>query len=295
MKETPRIIGIVGYPLDFTLSPAVHNAAFRRMRLPFVYLPFAIAPRDLPNLLRCMRLTDVEGLNVTMPHKERVGPLLDRLEPEARAIGAVNTIALRRGKYVGYNTDAPAFRRSVRAWTGASLFGRRVTLLGAGGVARAAAYAACQDGAERVAIVNRTFAKAEAVARGLRRAWPRVRIDAVRARPAVMRQLFRATDFLVHATPANGAALTVPLPCAALPHSAILCDLRYAAKPTHLIARARALGLQAFDGLPLFIEQAALSFFLWTGRQIDRTRARRTARNTLKSFNKYSKPDIRME
>lgn len=285
MKETPHTVGIVGYPLDTTLSPAIHNAAFRRLRLPFVYLPFAVAPRYLRNLLACMRLMDVEGLNVTAPHKMAVCPLLPCLDPEARRIGAVNTIVLSRGRFTGYNTDAPGFLRAFRRVTREELRGRSVTIIGAGGAARAVAYAVCQAGASRIVIANRTARTARMVAGLLRRAFRAPRVTVADPGRRGLTRVFAATDLLIQASSAPTARpRDLPLPLAALPRSAWIVDLRYGANSTQTLRHAERLGFQHVDGVSHLVEQAALSFALWTGKTMDIAQAMRTARKALQSL-----------
>lgn len=285
MKDTPHTVGIVGYPLDTTLSPAIHNATFRRMQLPFVYLPFAVAPRYLGNLLACMRLMDVEGLNVTTPHKMAVCPLLPRLDSEARRIGAVNTIVLERGRFTGYNTDAPGFLRAFRRVTRGELRGRSVTIIGAGGAARAVAYAVCQAGASRVVMANRTIRRARMAAGQLRRWFRTPRVTVTDLGQRSLKRALAGTDLLIQASGTSPARPgDLPLPLAALPRSAWIVDLRYGANSTQTLRHAERLGFQHVDGLPLLVEQAALSFALWTGKTMDIATAMRTARKALQSL-----------
>ncbi|MBI2345785.1 MAG: shikimate dehydrogenase [Deltaproteobacteria bacterium] len=280
MKETPRILGIIGYPLDQTLSPAIHNGACRRMGLPFCYLPFAVAPRYLPNLLRCMRLTDVEGLNVTTPHKVAVVPLLDGLDLLARRIGAVNTIVLRRGRYIGYNTDAPAFATALHAVTRRDWAGASATVLGAGGAARAVIYALGETGVDQVTIINRRLTTAAKLVAHFHRALPRVKMVARRWSTESLRKAMPTTDLLVQATtlPYESALRTA---LNYIPPSATVFDLNYGAKTTRIGRLIKRQGFRYVDGLPMLIEQAALSFAIFTGRKMDRKGASRDAHNSL--------------
>ena len=248
MKETPHVVGIVGYPLDGTVSPAVHNAMFQRLGLPFVYLPFTVEPRHLPNLLRCMRLTDVEGLNVTMPHKTAVYRLLRRLTPEAKRIGAVNTLVLQGRDYVGHNTDGAGFLAALSHDTGETVAGKHVTLIGAGGAAAAVAYSLCKGGAAQVVIANRTLRQAAHLVRRLRGFFPRVRLEACALQRRRLTAHLATTDLLIQAT---GAPLTAPLPLAfaTLSKRCIVADLRYGAKPTPLVQAAKRHRLRHVDGL----------------------------------------------
>lgn len=286
---TPHIVGIVGYPLHFTLSPTIFAAAFRRLQLPYVYLPFVVAPRHLKNLLRCMRLMDVEGLNVTSPYKTAVLPLCDRVTPTARRIGAVNTLVTERGKFVGHNTDAAGFLEALRSACGREPRGARATIFGAGGAARAVADALQRGGAARITIVNRTPRHAATLVRTVRA--PRAK-TAWRTHPwtaAAMRDVFPTTDLLIHATSQQWTPVAIArLPLRRLPAGALLIDLQYGVNATPLVLAARALDFQAVDGLPILVAQAAASFRLWTGRAMATDASLRGLRKSIISLRNES-------
>ncbi|MBI4365439.1 MAG: hypothetical protein HY543_01320 [Deltaproteobacteria bacterium] len=277
MTETPHVLGIIGYPLAHTYSPAIHNAMCKRLGLPYVYLPFIVAPRHLPNLLTCMRLTDVEGLNVTTPHKTRVVALLPSLDAEARAIGAVNTIALTRRGYRGYNTDAAGIAAALKRFTGETFRGRRVLLLGAGGAARAAAFAAARERAASILVVNRTAAHAKRLSADLGRRFRRTAIFTMPLRTAGLRRACTDVDTIIQATNAPAGTL-LPLAWKKFPRDAIGIELRYGPAPTAFERSAMEHGLVRVDGVTILTLQAAASFRIWTGRSMDVPFALRIAR-----------------
>ena len=140
-----RVCGVIGDPVEHTVSPAMHNAAFSALGLDFVYLPFRVAKKDLAGAVQGMRALNIRGLNVTIPHKVEVMPLLDEIEPSARAIGAVNVIVNDKGLLKGCNTDAPGFLRTLKEH-GIEVKGQTAVILGAGGASRAICFALASGG-----------------------------------------------------------------------------------------------------------------------------------------------------
>ncbi|NLO73336.1 MAG: shikimate dehydrogenase, partial [candidate division WS1 bacterium] len=139
-----QVVGVIGWPVEHSLSPPMHNAALEALDLNWVYVPFAVSPERVPEALAGLRGLGLRGLNVTIPHKSAVLPSLDEVSDQARLLAAVNTLTHREGRLLGENTDVEGFRRSV-AEVGWSLGGSRVAVVGAGGSARAVALAALQD------------------------------------------------------------------------------------------------------------------------------------------------------
>ena len=172
ISGTTRVLGVIGDPVAHTASPAMHNAALRALNLDYVYAAFRVAPAALPQALAGMRAFGMVGLNVTVPHKQGVMAHLDEISAEAQSIGAVNTIANRDGRLVGYNTDAFGIVQSLKADGGLDPLPSKVALLGAGGAARAVLYALlARDEVEEVLLLNRTVEKAAAPRRRPRQCW----------------------------------------------------------------------------------------------------------------------------
>jgi shikimate dehydrogenase len=247
----------------------MHGAAIRALGLDAAYLPFAVRPEALPDAVRGLRALGLRGVNVTLPHKAAVIPLLDEVSDDARAIGAVNTIINDDGWLRGENTDAPGLVRSIEE-AGVSVRGRRVTVLGAGGAARAAVVGLCRAGASELTLITRRPEAARALANELRGVVPvplhagGLDLDALEAR-------FEATDLLVQASSAtlNGGpeaeAFAARLPVAKLPNGAAVVDLVYQPRRTTVLEAAAAAGLETVDGLGMLLHQGALAFRLWTG------------------------------
>lgn len=287
-------LGLTGYPLGHSLSPKLHNAALVKAGLAGAYALYPVPPGDaagLAALLARMRAGELHGLNVTIPHKQAVMPLLDELTPTAQAIGAVNTIF--NGQWsmvnsqlpitnlqtpvpssqlpapiIGDNTDAPGFLRDVRRFMGDD-FGRRPSalILGAGGSARAVTFALANQG-WAVAVAARRLPQAEDLVASL--AGHVVgSLTAVSLTPAALRGL--TPGLLVNTTPVGMAPHVAASPWPeelALPETAVY-DLVYNPRQTNLVRAARAAGLPVTTGLGMLMEQAALAFTRWTGVEVD--------------------------
>lgn len=264
------VYGIFGWPIAHSRSGAMHSAAFAALGLDAVYVPYAITPERLGRAVEAARALGVAGFNVTLPHKTAIMPFLATIEPAARAIGAVNTV-LRDGEQLrGANTDAEGLARSLRE-TGVALQGAEVVVLGAGGAARAAVVGLAQAGAARIVVAARRAAEAGALVSTLAN-----HCDATELRAsdlgAALVTACSSCGLLIQATSAtlgqNAAAGSFAdgLPLAALPSSAVVCDLVYKPRQTAVLERARALGLRTVDGFGMLLHQGALAFERWTGQ-----------------------------
>ena len=258
------LLGVIGYPVEHSSSPAMHNAALARTQLDFAYLPFAVPPDRVAEVPVAMRTLGIRGLNVTVPHKVAVMEGLDEISEEARAIGAVNTIANRDGHLTGYNTDAGGVIASLRADGGLDVLPEAVALLGAGGAARAILYALLQaKEVEVIALLNRTPEKAEALAADLDPGSRRVRVASPGTGAAVREAglLINATSVGMHPEPEAS-----PLPDPSVLHDRLtVLDIVYKPRRTRLLGQAEEAGAATVDGLGMLVHQGARAFEIWTG------------------------------
>lgn len=277
-----RIVGIFGDPIAHTLSPAMHNAAFAALGLDWVYVPVRVRSRDLEDALRGMRAMGWAGINVTIPHKERVVRYLDRLSPEARLTGAVNTIVSGSRGLTGHNTDGRGFVTALAVERRFRPDGARAVILGAGGSGRGIAVALLRAGAGEIAILNRTPRRAAALARHLAEAFPRARIESGPLTPERAGKAFEGADLLVNATAVGmGPTAHRGLPLARLPRRAIVSDIVYRPARTDLLDQAARRGLRTQGGLGMLLHQGAEAFSLWTGRPAPLGVMRRALRRAL--------------
>lgn len=265
------LLGLLGYPLGHTLSPSLHNAALAAASLNGVYLALPTSPEALPDVVRTLRAWRVRGLNVTIPHKVAVIPLLDGLTAVAEGVGAVNTLFWQGDRLIGDNTDAAGFEVLSE---GLVVLGRRVLVLGCGGSARAVGWALAQLGARAVVFAVRRSGSAYALCETLSRAFPVTRFTEVSY--AALDAPLEAAELLVNTTPVGMARLGVdspltPLQVARLPDHAAVLDLVYGLAPTRLLVESRSRGLVARDGRAMLAAQAQASFERWTGVLVERS------------------------
>lgn len=258
-----RLVGIFGDPISHTRSPAMHNAAFRARGLPYLYVPFLVRPADLPRAVSSIRTLNLVGVNVTVPHKERILRYLDAFSAEAELCGAVNTVVNCDGTLFGDNTDGRGFLVSLQE-RGLSPRRCEVVLIGAGGATRAVLMSLIRAGSARITIVNRTQAKAQALVRTYRslcktqlEALP---LDALRD-PA----LFKNVAFVINCTSIglHGEEFP-PLAFSATPRRCLFYDLLYRPGLTSFLHQARTARRPLLDGRRMLLHQGALAFSLWT-------------------------------
>lgn len=260
--------GLIGHPVAHSLSPVMHNAALLHLGLPYRYWLYDIPPANLDEAVQHMKESGVEGFNVTIPHKLAIMDYLDDLSEDAKTIGAVNTVCLENGRWVGYNTDAPGLLDSLKFDAKFQPAGCKATVLGAGGAARAAAIVLAQAGSEHIAIFNRRRSRAEELADDVRRLVPRCEVDAHPWDVELMADVLRETNLLVNATPIgmhpnNDSPVADPL---WIHPNMVVLDLVYRPLQTKLLQDAASRGAKAVDGLGMLLYQGARAFQLWTKR-----------------------------
>jgi len=263
MRGEARLFGVLGDPVDHSLSPVMHNAAFSACELPYLYLRFRVASDLLPQALAEARQLDMGGLNLTVPLKEVALGLLDDLTPEARRIGAVNTIVFDHGRLHGDNTDARGFLRSLDGRV--ALADAHVVLIGAGGSARAVGTALATCGCTHVTIANRTLARAADLARALEEH------GSLRTSVATLDALedgigLSDVRLVVNTTSTGLASDPIAVRHGATPHDCIFMDLVYGHQPTPFLRAAARGRRRTIDGSGMLLHQGALAFEAWTGR-----------------------------
>lgn len=265
-KHPRKVLGIIGDPVSHSLSPVMQNAALAHLRLPYIYVPFHVKPEGLKDFFRKLKIRRIAGLNVTIPHKQGVIPFLDSLSREAKLIGAVNTIILRNKKWVGHNTDGEGYVTSLKREAGYNVRGKHVTLIGAGGAARAIAVTLGMEGAREVLILNRTAKRAFDLAHELNRKFAYTVFAASRLEK-VEPYIWPATDLLINATSVGmKSASELRIPLQKLKATALVSDIVYTPFETPLLKKARRHKLKIHYGWGMLLYQGALSFRLWTGR-----------------------------
>jgi len=272
MDAQTELYGVIGNPVRHSLSPMIHNGAFRRLGWNAVYLAFEV--KNVEEALRGIRGLGVRGVSVTIPFKTEVLPFLDKIEGLAKKVGAVNTIINRRGRLIGYNTDCEGALEALEEKM--DLRGKRVVLLGAGGAARAIGLGLKERGVPLI-VVNRSKERGWALSKELRCNY--LPISSL----ARMKEGELEADILINATslgmvPRDGET---PIPKKFLKKGMVVMDIVYEPLQTRLLREAKEKGCVTVDGLEMLIRQGMAQFEIWTGRRLKIGEIRKDLRRTL--------------
>ncbi|PVX25912.1 MAG: shikimate dehydrogenase [Candidatus Bathyarchaeum sp.] len=257
-----RVCAIIGDPVEHSLSPVMHNAAFNELGLNLVYVAFTVTPTELKTAILGAKSLNLRGLNVTMPHKHTVMNYLDDVDQTAKKIGAINTILNNNGKLVGYNTDGAGAMIALQE-NGVDAEEKKLVLLGAGGAAKAIAYQAAQD-VEELVILNRTAEKAQNIADDLQSFDAKVKGKLLSS--ASLKEELSNTDILVNATSVgmHPSSDSSPVPAELLRSGLCVMDIVYNPLNTKLLDDARTAGAKTVSGVEMLIYQGAVAFEIWT-------------------------------
>ncbi len=263
--------GVIGYPLGHSVSPAMFRAAFAAAGLDASYEAWETPAEALEGRVAALRGDEFYGANVTVPHKEAVVPLLDRLDERAQLVGAVNTIVREDGSLAGYNTDVAGFRRSLEE-SGFQAPGGRAIILGAGGAARAVALVLAGLGMSTVFVSGRSWRRTDALVASLRQQAPTgTQITWSHWGDGAFLNTLMTADLVVNATPVGTAGSETegqsPVDTSLIRPGAVAFDLVYNPAETPFLAGAKARGAKAVGGLGMLVYQAAEGFRLWTGQE----------------------------
>ena len=262
------ICGIIGDPIEHTMSPIMHNAAFTTLGLDYVYVPFRVQSMELRKAIEGIRGLNLRGVNVTIPHKVAVMKLLDKIDPLAEKIGAVNTIVNDGGILTGYNTDATGFLQTLHD-RNLEVADKNVALLGAGGAARALGNILAQKRA-RLTILNRKqgLTRAEELAHRLSLSY-KADVKAVELTDGNLKKAINGADLLVNATSLGMSPENDQTPVTAdlLRANLMVFDIIYNPLPTRLLREAKAAGAKTIDGLEMLVRQGAAAFEIWTAKK----------------------------
>ena len=274
-----KLYGIFGNPVAHSLSPQMHNAAFKHLKINASYLAFEIKLQNLALAFEAIRSLDMGGVNITVPFKEEATKFVDEIPEDLdRGIDAINTVVHRDGRLIGYNTDAPGFLWSLKNDLNFNPVGKKVLLLGAGGSARAVAFALGSVEAEKVWIYNRTLERGLGLADYAGKHFPGSEFEAVSVLDFLKSE---KVDLVVNTTSSGMKADdALPLDLKLLAGKPAVFDVIYAPAQTKLLKSAAALNLAHTNGLGMLAAQGALAFALWTGQK---EKVRELMLETLKS------------
>jgi shikimate dehydrogenase len=262
-----RLVGLLGWPVEHSLSPAMHNAAFSALGMDWAYVPLPVYPDHVGEAVRGLRAMGFAGANVTVPHKQAVMHHLDDIAQDALVIGAVNTISVREDQLCGDNTDAAGFLASLEE-AGLDVGGIYAVVLGAGGAARAVAHALATGGARQVLLYNRHVQRAQQICRDMARFHTAVRFEAHDLRALRDGSIGDDVSLIVNTTSLGMWPETELSPWPAgvpVPGHLAVCDLVYNPSETLFLTQARAVGAETVGGLGMLVHQGAAAFRIWTG------------------------------
>ena len=258
-----KLYGIIGDPVEHSLSPVIQNAAFEYLKLNCIYVAFHVKQAELKSAINGMRSLEINGFNVTMPHKTSILPLIDEVEKRAAKIGAVNTIKNFNGRLIGYNTDGVGTLKALEK-SRISLSGEKIVVLGAGGAGRAISYALISE-AEELVILNRTELKAQKLAEELQ-VEGNATITYGQLNDETLRRTLKDANVIINATSVGMHPYEneTPINKKLLNAAVTVFDLVYSPLKTKLLKEAEAQDAKTLNGLHLLVHQGAESFKIWT-------------------------------
>jgi len=273
-----RLCCLIGHPVKHSISPQLHNSAFKHLGLNIVYLAFDIESRYLPRVVKGLKSLNVVGFNVTIPYKVSIIKLLDVLDPTAKETRAVNTVVLKNNELIGYNTDVEGIRRSLL--DSRSTLKGKALIIGAGGAARAAVVALKNLGIKEIVIANRRIWKAAALVRMFKMHDLEMKSTSL----GEVRRYSRTSSIIINATPIGmwPNQDETPLSSNDIPENSTVLDLVYNPLKTKLLEEAEKAGAETINGLKPLIEQAVKAFELWTGLHPPKDVLLRVAEEALK-------------
>jgi shikimate dehydrogenase len=256
-----NLYGVIGCPIKHSMSPDIHNDAFKELKIDGYYHAFHVEPDQLNETVQALKVLGVKGFNVTIPHKVSIIPFLDELDETAKIVGAVNTVVNVNGRLVGYNTDGNGYIESLTKVLTKPISEHRFLIIGSGGAARGIYYTLAHQGCREIDICNRTVSKAEELIKEC----PFEHTSKALSIETAELQL-EDYDIIIQTTAVgmHPNITSKPLSLKNAKHSAVISDIVYNPIKTALLIEAEELGLKVHNGVGMFVYQAVLAFQLWT-------------------------------
>ncbi len=272
INHSTKIVGIIGHPIKHSFSPQMHNMCFQEQGLNYIYLPFDVPTSNLKDALKSMNVLGIRGLNVTLPHKEKIIQFMDHVSEEASTVGAVNTIVNEGNQLFGYNTDINGIVESLTPYKD-EIAKSTVTVIGAGGAARSVLYALIRHfKVDKINIINRTEERTEAIKDYF---IDKMRFENIKTFELMAKEnlpQFQESKLIINTTSIGMAPNIEDTPTEikeSFNSSQIVFDLIYNPIKTKFIEIAESQGATVINGLKMFVVQGAKSFELWTGNKMD--------------------------
>lgn len=267
MPKQIKILGVMGDPVHHSLSPVMHNAALAKLGLPFIYKAFHVKPAHMKKFVKNLQSENITGFNVTIPHKETIIPFLDKLTPEAKKMGAVNTVYLKKGLWVGDNTDGFGFLLSLKSEAHFSVKNRNIVLIGAGGAARGIALAVASQHPKSLHIINRTLDKAKLLQKkiqGINKKLPVYTLSLDEISKVSWHQINLIINTTSVGLKSNEA---IKIPWRQCHPETLVSDIVYTKVFTRFLRDAKKFKLKIHPGWGMLLYQGALAFEKFTGKK----------------------------
>lgn len=261
-----KLLGLIGYPLGHSFSPIMHNKAFEELKLKKIYIPIEVLPEDLETVVKGISKMNFEGFNITKPYKIDIMRFLDEIDDYAKCIGAVNTVVIKDGKLIGYNTDGIGFLKNFEKNTNLKIEGKNILILGSGGASRAISMTLALNKAKKIYICNRTYEKAVSLSNDINNQVGNCS-EAIPMEYDLMKEAINLSDVLINTTSIGmfpDSDLS-PIDKILLNKNLIVCDIVYNPKKTKLIKDAEETGCKVVLGLGMLVYQGTKAFEIWTG------------------------------
>ncbi len=268
---TTRLMGVIGNPIEHSISPQLHNTINTLLNVDAVYVPFKVEKDDLENAVKGIKALNLVGVNVTVPYKKEIIKFLDDKTKEALLMGAVNTVKNIDGRLYGYNTDAEGFSRSFKEEAGTGFKGKKVVIIGAGGAARAIAVKIAIEGAEKISIVNRTVSKAQDIAEIISNNYG-TEVICYGPKDAGFKEDFHKGDIIINTTSAGMFPNVDESPVGkgfVFSENQIVYDVIYNPSKTKFLKKAEKSGCKVINGLGMLFYQGISAYEIWTGIKIN--------------------------
>lgn len=261
-----KLLGLIGNPVGHSISPILHNTLSSLLGLDYVYVPLKVEKEDLSRVVKALKSLDFVGFNVTIPYKKEIMKYIDENSIEAILMGAVNTVKKIDGKLYGYNTDAEGFLRSFKEEAGTSFEGKKVVLIGAGGVARPIAVKIASEGAEKISLVNRTKEKAIELAETVNENVREI-VQVYNFEDKTFKMAVEESDIIINTTSVGMTPDVGKSPISGdyFNDSQIVYDVIYTPLETKLLKDAKKKGCKTINGLGMLFYQGIKAYEIWTG------------------------------
>lgn len=259
-----KIVGVIGHPIEHSMSPPMHNNAFKQLNMDYVYVAFHIFPENIENLITSAKIMGIKGLNVTIPHKTTIIPYLDEIDETAEKIGAVNTIQFKDGIAKGYNTDGIGAIKSIQEYV--SVEDKNVLIIGAGGASKAIAFTLINENINSLTIANRTEENANKLISNIKK---QTNFNNIKYIPIIKAEDFiNDVDIIINTTPIGMYPkddVDAPIKTDNISEKHVVMDVIYNPLETTLLRKSRLNGATTINGTSMLINQGIVSFEIFTG------------------------------